>query len=86
MTSNMNEDDGFCIKVYSPGNFIAKEITINGGVHLGNNPAAGGFTDEQIARARSGLVPTGICGGPAASPLTPRSSATASGSFPSNRR
>jgi hypothetical protein len=26
----MKEDDGFCIKVYSPGNFIAKEITING--------------------------------------------------------
>ena len=59
MTSNMNEDDGFCIKVYSPGNFIAKEITINGGVHLGNNHAAGGFTDEQIARALAACVGKG---------------------------
>ena len=59
MTSNMNEDDGFCIKVYSPGNFIAKEITINGGVHLGNNPATGGFTDEQIARALAACVGKG---------------------------
>ena len=55
----MNEDDGFCIKVYSPGNFIAKEITINGGVHLGNNPATGGFTDEQIARALAACVGKG---------------------------
>ena len=59
MTNNMKEDDGFCIKVYSPGNFIAKEIIINGGVHLGNNPATGGFTDEQIARALTACVGKG---------------------------
>ena len=52
-------DDGFCIKVYSPGNFIAKEITINGGVHLGTNTAAGGFTDEQIAKALAACVGKG---------------------------
>ena len=51
MKTDMEKDDGFCIKVYSPGNFIAKEITINGGVHLGNNPATGGFSDEQVAKA-----------------------------------
>lgn len=56
----MNEkDDGFCIKVYSPGNFIAKEITINGGVHLVNSPAMGGFSDEQIAKALTACVGKG---------------------------
>ena len=55
----MEQDDGFCIKVYSPGNFIAKEITINGGVHLGTNTAAGGFTDEQIAKALAACVGKG---------------------------
>ena len=28
MKNDMEEDDGFCIKVYSPGNFIAKTINI----------------------------------------------------------
>ena len=51
MMNNMDQDDGFCIKVYSPGNFIAKEITINGGVHLGTNTESGGFSDEQVAKA-----------------------------------
>ena len=56
----MNEkDDGFCIKVYSPGNFIAKEITINGGFHLGNSPATGGFSDEQVAQALMACVGKG---------------------------
>ena len=59
MMNNMEQDDGFCIKVYSPGNFIAKEITINGGVHLGTNTAAGGFTYEQIAKALSACVGKG---------------------------
>ena len=59
MMNNMEQDDGFCIKVYSPGNFIAKEITINGGVHLGTNTAAGGFTDEQIAKALAACVGKG---------------------------
>ena len=59
MMNNMEQDDGFCIKVYSPGNFIAKEITINGGVHLGTNTATGGFTDEQIAKALAACVGKG---------------------------
>ena len=59
MMNNMDQDDGFCIKVYSPGNFIAKEITINGGVHLGTNTATGGFTDEQIAKALAACVGKG---------------------------
>ena len=52
----MEIDDGFCIKVYSPGNFIAKEITINGGVHLGGNTDSGGFSDEQISKALMACV------------------------------
>ena len=52
-------DDGFCIKVYSPGNFIAKEITINGGVHFGTSPATGGFSDEQVAQALAACVGKG---------------------------
>lgn len=55
----MEQDDGFCIKVYSPGNFIAKEITINGGVHLGTSPATGGFSDEQVAKALAACVGKG---------------------------
>ena len=47
----MEKDDGFSINVYSPGNLIAKEITINGGVHLGGSSEMGGFSDEQIAQA-----------------------------------
>lgn len=59
MRNNMEQDDGFCIKVYSPGNFIAKEITINGGVHLGNTAVTGGFSDEQIAEALAACVGKG---------------------------
>ena len=59
MMNNMEQDDGFCIKVYSPGNFIAKEITINGGVHLGTSPATGGFSDEQVAKALAACVGKG---------------------------
>ena len=59
MMNNMDQDDGFCIKVYSPGNFIAKEITINGGVHLGTNTESGGFSDEQIAKALAACVGKG---------------------------
>jgi hypothetical protein len=53
------KDDGFCIKVYSPGNFIAKEITINGGVHLGGEKATGGFSDEQITQALTSCMGKG---------------------------
>lgn len=45
------KDDGFCIKVYSPGNFIAKSITFNGPVNIGGNSQAGGYSDEQIKKA-----------------------------------
>ena len=49
--AELKKDDGFCINVYSPGNLIAKEITINGGVHLGGGTAKEAFSDEQIAQA-----------------------------------
>ena len=53
----MKEDDGFCIKVYSPGNFIAKEITFTGPVNIGGgNLETNGFTDEQIAKALMACV------------------------------
>lgn len=45
------KDDGFSINVYSPGNFIAREITFTGTVNIGSRTEAGGFTDEQIAKA-----------------------------------
>ena len=52
-------DDGFTINVYSPGNLIAKTITINGGVHLGGSTASGGFSDEQVAKALTACVGKG---------------------------
>lgn len=57
MKIDMKEDDGFCIKVYSPGNFIAKEITFTGTVNIGGgNLETNGFTDEQIAQALMACV------------------------------
>ena len=57
MKIDMKEDDGFCIKVYSPGNFIAKEITFTGTVNIGGgNLETTGFTDEQIAQALMACV------------------------------
>ena len=57
MKIDMKEDDGFCIKVYSPGNFIAKEITFTGPVNIGGgNLETNGFTDEQIAKALMACV------------------------------
>ena len=52
---NIEREDGFCIKVYSPGNLIAKVITINGDVHLGGSTDANGYSDEQIAKAISAI-------------------------------
>lgn len=47
-----NGDDGFCIQVYSPGNFIAKDITFAGPVNIGTmNGDNMTFTDDQIAEA-----------------------------------
>jgi len=52
MKIGMKDDDGFCINVYSPGNFIAKEITFTGTVNIGSgNLEANGFSDEQVAKA-----------------------------------
>lgn len=50
MKNDMEEDDGFCIKVYSPGNFIAKTIHI-GTLNMGGLTEQGGFSDEQIGKA-----------------------------------
>ena len=51
MRTEMEKDDGFCINVYSPGNFIAKTISIGtlnmGGPSTENN----GFSDKQIGQA-----------------------------------
>ena len=51
MKNDMEKDDGFCINVYSPGNFIAKTISIGtlnmGGPSTENN----GFSDKQIGQA-----------------------------------
>lgn len=50
-----NKDNGdFQINVYSPGNFIAKEIHISGDVNISSDSKSAkqnGYTDEQIARA-----------------------------------
>lgn len=52
MAQSNNNNDGFCINVNSPGNFIAKEITFTGTVNIGGgNTGCGGYTDEQIAQA-----------------------------------
>ena len=59
MRNDTEFDDGFCIKVYSPGNFIANEITFNGNVYLGSNTTTGGFSDEQIAQALAACVGKG---------------------------
>lgn len=53
------KDDGFCIKVYSPGNFIAKTITFNGPVNIGGSTETGGYTDEQIKKALTACVGKG---------------------------
>jgi len=50
MKTDMEKDDGFCINVYSPGNFIAKEINI-GTLNLGTQTMNNGFSDEQVAKA-----------------------------------
>ena len=46
----MEEDDGFCIKVYSPGNFIAKTINI-GTLNMSGQTEQNGFNDEQVSKA-----------------------------------
>lgn len=50
MMNDKEKDDGFCINVYSPGNFIAKTISI-GTLNMGSQSQGNGFSDEQIAQA-----------------------------------
>lgn len=58
MKTDMGKDDGFCINVYSPGNFIAKEISI-GNLYMGTKPDGDGFSDEQIVQALMACVGDG---------------------------
>lgn len=52
MEGQQKNNDGFCINVYSPGNFIAREITFTGTVNIGGASSdSGGYSDEQIAQA-----------------------------------
>ena len=55
MKNDAQKDDGFCINVYSPGNFIAKTITI-GTLNMGGQTDSNGFSDEQIAKALMACV------------------------------
>lgn len=52
MERQKRDNDGFSINVYSPGNFIAREITFTGTVNIGGGQTdTNGFSDEQIAQA-----------------------------------
>ena len=55
MKTDMEEDDGFCIKVYSPGNFIAKTIHI-GTLNMNGLTEQNGFDDEQVSKALMACV------------------------------
>ena len=52
----LGKEGAFSINVYSPGNLIAQEITINGNVSLGGDMQHGGFSDEQVAQALMACV------------------------------
>lgn len=54
MTTDSSKD--FSINVYSPGNLIAREITIQGDVLLGGDMRHRGFSDEQVAKALRACV------------------------------
>jgi len=52
-----NENDGFTINVNSPGNFIAREMTFNGTVNIGqNNSDNTNCNDRQVAQALENIV------------------------------
>ena len=56
MEERKKDNEGFCINVYSPGNFIAKEISFTGTVNIGGGHVdTNGYTDEQIAQAIKGI-------------------------------
>lgn len=52
----LGKEGAFSINVYSPGNLIAQEITINGNVTLGGDQQHRGFSDEQVAQALTACV------------------------------
>jgi len=52
----LGKEGAFSINVYSPGNLIAREITINGNVSLGGDLQHRGFSDEQVAQALMACV------------------------------
>lgn len=52
----LGKEGAFSINVYSPGNLIAQEITINGNVSLGGDMQHRGFSDEQVAQALMACV------------------------------
>ena len=54
----LGKEGNFNINVYSPGNLIAREITINGNVSLGGDAEHRGYTDEQVAEALTACVGT----------------------------
>lgn len=56
MENKDKEKGDFNINVYSPGNFIAREIIFTGTVNIGGHPETGGFSDEQIIRALKAVV------------------------------
>lgn len=55
MENDEEKDDGFRINVYSPGNFIAKTISI-GTLNMGAQPEPGNFNDAQIKTALLAIV------------------------------
>ncbi len=52
----LGKEGAFSINVYSPGNLIAREITINGNVELGGDMQHRGFSDEQVTQALMACV------------------------------
>lgn len=55
----LGKEGAFSIHVYSPGNLIAQEITINGNVSLGGDAHHNGFSDKQVAEALMACVGDG---------------------------
>lgn len=53
----MDGESDFCIKVYSPGNLIAKTITINGNVALTDERQLSELCNETMLVGESGEVP-----------------------------
>ena len=59
MEENKNTD-GWNINIYSPGNFIAREIRFEGTVNIGGKTDNGGYSDEQVAKALLSIVGEGL--------------------------